>query len=53
MILNNFGATMKKLIFPLLLISVSSLYANPNFTIGSNPYFTVFAFPHDITEVAE
>jgi hypothetical protein len=39
---------MKKLILPLLLISLSSLYANPNFTIGSNPFYTVFAYPHDL-----
>jgi hypothetical protein len=39
---------MKKLIIPFLFISVSCLYANPNFTVGSNPYFTVFAYPHDI-----
>ena len=24
------------------------LQANPSFTIGSNPYFTFFAYPHDI-----
>jgi hypothetical protein len=39
---------MKKLIFPFLLMSVSSLYANPYFTIGSNPFYTTFAYPHDL-----
>jgi hypothetical protein len=39
---------MKKLVFALVLVSVSSAHANPNFTIGSNPYFTFHAFPHDI-----
>jgi hypothetical protein len=40
---------MRKLIFPfLLLISVSSIYANPNFTVGSNSFYTVFGFPHDL-----
>jgi hypothetical protein len=40
---------MRKLILPfLLLILASSIYANPNFTVGSNPFFTVFGFPHDL-----
>ena len=39
---------MKKLILPFLLLSVSFVYANPNFTIGSNPFYTVFAYPHDL-----
>jgi hypothetical protein len=39
---------MKKLILPLLLLSVSSVFANPFFTIGSNRFYTIFAYPHDI-----
>lgn len=39
---------MKKLIIPFLLITVPSLYANPYFTIGSNPFYTTFAYPHDL-----
>ncbi len=39
---------MKKLSFFLLFILVSSASANPHFTIGSNPYYTFFAYPHDI-----
>ena len=39
---------MKKLIVSFLLICVSTVYANPHFTIGSNPYYTVFAYPHDL-----
>lgn len=39
---------MKKLIVALLLLSVSYAYANPHFTIGSNPYYTFLAYPHDI-----
>jgi hypothetical protein len=39
---------MKKLFFFVLLIWVPCVYANPHFTIGSNPYYTVFAYPHDL-----
>ncbi len=39
---------MKKLLFALVLLSATAAHANPNFTIGSNPYFTFHAFPHDI-----
>jgi len=39
---------MKKLIFTLLLLFSVSASANPHFTIGSNPFYTFFAFPHDI-----
>jgi hypothetical protein len=48
MILNKSGATMKKLLLTFLLIFVSFIDANPMFTIGSNPYYTLFAYPHDI-----
>lgn len=39
---------MKKLIVTLVLLSASSAYANPHFTIGSNPFYTFLAYPHDI-----
>ena len=39
---------MKKLVIALLLIIISSASANPHFTIGSNPYYTYVAYPHDI-----
>ena len=39
---------MKKLVFALLLIFTTSASANPHFTIGSNPYYTYVAYPHDI-----
>jgi hypothetical protein len=39
---------MKKLLLPLMLFAVWSAQANPNFTIGSNPFYTIFGFPHDI-----
>lgn len=39
---------MKKVIVTFLLLSTSLVSANPNFTIGSNPFFTTFAFPHDL-----
>jgi hypothetical protein len=39
---------MKKLIIPVLLISAWLAHANPNFTIGSNPFYTFLAYPHDI-----
>jgi len=32
----------------LLLVCSSNLRANPSFTVGSNPYLTVFAYPHDL-----
>ncbi|HVO76318.1 MAG TPA: hypothetical protein VMT35_20020 [Ignavibacteriaceae bacterium] len=38
---------MKK-IFLSFLILYSSSFANPNFTVGSNPFYTFFGFPHDI-----
>jgi len=31
-----------------LIMSSLSLNANPSFTIGSNPFLTVFAYPHDL-----
>lgn len=39
---------MKKIIFAFLVILSFSAFANPHFTIGSNPYFSFFAYPHDI-----
>jgi hypothetical protein len=39
---------MKRLIFILVVLFASSGYANPHFTIGSNPFYTFFAYPHDI-----
>ncbi|MGB5287113.1 MAG: hypothetical protein WBQ32_15240 [Ignavibacteriaceae bacterium] len=39
---------MKKLVFTLLLLLTSYASANPHFTIGSNPYYTYIAYPHDI-----
>jgi len=36
------------LILMLSLIFNRNVQANPNFTIGSNPYLTVFAYPHDL-----
>jgi hypothetical protein len=39
---------MKKLVITLLLILTSFASANPHFTIGSNPYYTYIAYPHDI-----
>ena len=39
---------MKKIIFTFLIISFSCIYANPSFTISSNYYLTIFAYPHDI-----
>jgi hypothetical protein len=39
---------MKKLIITLVLLSAPSACANPNFTIGSNPFYTFLAYPHDI-----
>ena len=39
---------MKKMVFTLLLLLTSYSTANPHFTIGSNPYYTYIAYPHDI-----
>ncbi|RPH36414.1 hypothetical protein EHM92_04550 [bacterium] len=39
---------MKKLIMTLLLLPALSAHANPFFTIGSNPFYTYLAYPHDI-----
>ncbi len=47
------GIKMKKLLIVLLLIFVATcVYSNPSFTVGSNPYVTLFAFPHDIMKHA-
>ena len=35
------------------LLFATSIQANPAFTIGSNPYLTVFAYPHDILKWAK
>ena len=32
----------------LVLLLPAGTFSNPSFTIGSNPYLTVFAFPHDL-----
>ncbi len=39
---------MKRLIVAFVLLSPLSAPANPNFTIGSNPFYTFLAYPHDI-----
>jgi hypothetical protein len=39
---------MKKLICILLIALSCYASANPNFTVGSNPFYTVFGYPHDI-----
>jgi len=39
---------MKKLVLALVLLSSSTAFANPHFTIGSNPFYTYLAYPHDI-----
>ena len=39
---------MKKLVIVLVLVAASSACANPHFTIGSNPFYTFLAYPHDI-----
>lgn len=39
---------MKRISIFLLLLTITLLQANPTFTIGSNPYFTFVAYPHDI-----
>ena len=38
----------EELVFTLLVLLTSSAFANPHFTIGSNPFYTYFAYPHDI-----
>ncbi len=45
---NHPGAAVKKSILPLVLLVVSCAAANPHFTIGSNPFYTYLAYPHDI-----
>jgi hypothetical protein len=42
------GIAMKKLVFALVFILTTSVYTNPHFTVGSNPYYTYIAYPHDI-----
>jgi hypothetical protein len=42
---------MKRVYLLILFITIifnSHLFANPFFTIGSNKYFTIFAYPHDL-----
>jgi len=39
---------MNKLMTAILLLTASCACANPNFTVGSNPFYTFFAYPHDI-----
>jgi hypothetical protein len=39
---------MKRLVLIILIALTAKLAANPSFTIGSNYYLTVFAYPHDI-----
>ncbi|HSR16747.1 MAG TPA: hypothetical protein VLM39_01550 [Ignavibacteriaceae bacterium] len=39
---------MKKIFFSFLIIFYTAASANPHFTIGSNPFYTFFGFPHDI-----
>jgi len=39
---------MKRITLIILLVFAIKLSANPSFTIGSNHYLTVFAYPHDI-----
>ncbi len=39
---------MKKVLVVALLVSASAMHANPNFTIGSNPFYTFIGYPHDI-----
>lgn len=39
---------MKKLVITLIFIITSFANANPHFTVGSNPYYTYVAYPHDI-----
>lgn len=39
---------MKRAIIPLLLLPALTAWGNPHFTIGSNPFYTFFAYPHDL-----
>jgi hypothetical protein len=39
---------MKKQVLALALLFGSSAFGNPYFTIGSNPFYTYLAYPHDI-----
>jgi len=39
---------MKKIMCSLALLCASPAFANPHFTIGSNPFYTFLAYPHDI-----
>jgi hypothetical protein len=39
---------MKKVSYFFLLFASAKIMANPSFTIGSNYYLTIFAYPHDI-----
>jgi hypothetical protein len=32
----------------IMLSGMTTAFGNPNFTIGSNPYLTIFAYPHNI-----
>ncbi len=40
---------MKRTCFLLVaLLSIAKVFSNPSFTIGSNYYLTIFAYPHDL-----
>lgn len=39
---------MKRSLILTVISFISNLYGNPSFTIGSNYYLTIFAYPHDI-----
>jgi len=39
---------MKRITLIILIALSAKLFGNPSFTIGSNYYLTVFAYPHDI-----
>src|SRR4030043_504576 len=39
---------MRRLIIAFVVLSPLYALANPNFTIGSNPFYTFLAYPHDI-----
>lgn len=39
---------MKKLVLALALVWATPGFANPHFTIGSNPFYTYLGYPHDI-----
>ncbi len=39
---------MKRFLLTVSIFYVSNLFGNPSFTIGSNHYLTIFAYPHDI-----